>query len=413
MILRSKVYCAILYINSYGKICLSKERGVCMKQGVHLSKFKRGDAGGIEAEQKREYDDLSKYRNDVNHDLTMYNTVQNYLSNESWSKIITSRIKIHEEKTGRKIRKDAVVFGSFVESVPSSWSRELAQKYFDMQRDVKVKLLKKYGIDDDCLLSHICHYDEGSPHCTDTFMPIKDGKFNFKKLCTQAFYKELGKVTWDAYLSFELMNVVPESLEEPEWGNGRKHKDDLQFKIDSLEKEVASLRNERNELRNERDELRDEIKGMNTKFLEQQKLYNDNVQILKEQKDVIQHWGVELETIKDEKEYVQEADNVVSSLGHVRELLERLVNRSSPFRDKTLEKSIMSSFGGLWTALKESLRRMRLFEVRTRMKEDERLSPPLVESMQGIRARIEKAVKQHNEHSTLAKDVKKRSQKER
>ena len=215
-----------------------------MKQGCNLSKFKKSDVGGIQAEQKREYKDASKYKNDVNPELTHLNVINNMISEESWTRIVRQNAENHQKKTGKKLRKDAVVMGSFVETVPASWSRKLCEEYFDMQHKAKVKLLQKHGLDQNCVLSSIRHYDETNPHCTDTFMPIMDGTFNFKKICSRQFYKELGQVCWQTYKEFESTHTLPEVLEEPEWGSGQKHKTEQQYKAEQLEKQLQQFEEE-------------------------------------------------------------------------------------------------------------------------------------------------------------------------
>lgn len=219
-----------------------------MKQGCNLSKFKRSDVGGIQSEQKRLYKDISKYANDVNTELSKNNIVVEHQTESNWVKCTTKKIKEHQELTGRAIRKDQVIMCSMVETVPASWSKELTDEYFDMQHKVKFELLQKFGLDENVKLSSITHYDETNPHRTDTFMPIHEGQFNFKSICKRSFYQELGKATWKAYKEFERTHELPEKLEEPEWGNGKKRKQEQEYKAEQIENDIEKLEKKRDQV---------------------------------------------------------------------------------------------------------------------------------------------------------------------
>lgn len=211
-----------------------------MKQGCNASKGS-GSGGGLQAEQKREYKDLDKYKNDIDFDKSHLNVVHDFSLERDWTKRIKKQRLSHEQSTGKKLRKDAVTHVSLVETCPKSWGRDLSLEYFKYQEQVKLDLLKKHGVEDTMLLSSITHFDEKNPHNTLTFMPFKNGKFQCKNIVNQVFLRELGKELWRSYQEFEKTHDLPERLDEPQWDGGKKHLKDLEYKIQQTNKQIDSL----------------------------------------------------------------------------------------------------------------------------------------------------------------------------
>lgn len=209
-----------------------------MKYGTHIEKYKATDVGGIHKEQFREYANPSLYHNDVDPSRTHENVSW---GDSDWR----GRINAAKEKcialTGKKMRKDAVMFCSAVTTVPGEWGKELAEKYFRDYSEWYKKFLQEHKFDQGCELSCVVHFDETNPHMTQTYMPLSENKFVVNKLMNKVMLQQLAKQGWQFTEQWMEINNVPEDirLESPAFDAGRKHLSEAQYKLKQVEKELA------------------------------------------------------------------------------------------------------------------------------------------------------------------------------
>ena len=202
-----------------------------MQFNSHIEKYKASDAGGIHAEQYREYKDSSRYHNNVDPARTDLNVVHEY---QDWQTAIRTAQQHQRQLTAKAVRKDAVVLCSSVQSVPASWGREAAMDYFQAYEGFMVNFLSAHGCDEGVSLSAITHYDEDNPHQTYTWMPLKDGRFKNKEIMNKQFLRDLQKEGWEHYQTWALQHPELEPLEPYQEGGKRIHKSELEFKQQTL-----------------------------------------------------------------------------------------------------------------------------------------------------------------------------------
>ena len=219
-----------------------------MQYNIHNEKYKITDIGGIHAEQFREYKDASKYKNEVHDELTHLNeTIILTPGGEDWKTRIKEARSKHEELTGKKLRKDAVVICSTIESVPASWPTETCKEYFkDKSAWYGQYLEKMSGLDHGSMLSCCIHLDETSPHATIAFMPLKDKKFNAKEIISKNYLKALQTdsqtytMNWiETYCQTHHMEL--ERLEPIIEGNQKQHMAEHKFKAMKMKEETSAL----------------------------------------------------------------------------------------------------------------------------------------------------------------------------
>lgn len=109
---------------------------------------------------------------------------------------------------------------------------------------------------------------------------------------------------------------------------------------------------------------------------------------LNRKKAEVEEWDRILDEVGDEKEYVAEAEKANGIIETLRNLLNELVGRVSPLRDKTLERSILDTFRAFYEALTASLRKLRLYEVREHLPEEECRSTPIIEAKRNLDEQI-------------------------
>lgn len=164
-----------------------------MIYNLHNEKYQMKDIGGIKKEQFREYSDSTKYRNYVDSSLTENNLYKDMTADGcDWYKQIREAKILCEEKTGRAVRKDAVVLCSTVESVPATWDNDACKEYFQAKAEWFGKYLhERGGADKECLKSLAVHLDESTPHATYAWIPIKDDKLQAKNILNREFLRDL------------------------------------------------------------------------------------------------------------------------------------------------------------------------------------------------------------------------------
>lgn len=228
-----------------------------MKLGVHNMKIKSNGLGGIEKEQKRLYKDVKKYKNDVNPELSNFNV---YVHQErSWRDQLKPFIERHQEKTGKKLRKDAVLLCSTIQSVPASWPKKIANKYFKRYDQFLIDFLTSEGVDPDCFVSSSTHHDETSPHHTVVWIPFKNGKFQAKSIVSRSFLRELQKKSFEFYLDFAKEHPDLETMEMYEIGNDVKHLNEQRYKISKLNEDLDQMKQTIREKQKDLDTLKSDI----------------------------------------------------------------------------------------------------------------------------------------------------------
>lgn len=221
-----------------------------MQYNFHNEKYKATDVIGIHREQFREITDHSKYKNHVDPDKADQNVFDDLAPNgRDWYSAIKAAKESTVKKTGRAVRKDAVVLCSTVESVPPSWPQEVSTKYFrDKVRWYKDFLEERAGLDPGSMRSLVIHYDETSPHATYDWMPMKDGRLQAKNILTKEILQKVQdegqKFTFGWIDSYNLQHPTMqiEKLEPSGMGVKRQYLDDLSYKRMKDEEAVVALK---------------------------------------------------------------------------------------------------------------------------------------------------------------------------
>lgn len=237
-----------------------------MQYNLHNEKYKLQDVIGIHKEQFREYADKTKYKNDVDNERTELNRyIELSQGGKDWYRRIKKAKISTEERTGRALRKDAVVLCSTVEAIPDSWDMAVADKYFeDKARWMENYLMTAANVDENCMLSVCIHHDESSAHATYAWMPIRDGRFQCRSIVTRDFLKALQSDSqaytfdWiDRYEQEQSRHL--EHLEPIMSGSQRQHLAEAEYKKEQIRTQVEELRQEHEEVRQKLNQVNKEI----------------------------------------------------------------------------------------------------------------------------------------------------------
>lgn len=237
-----------------------------MQFNDHQEKYKTNDVRGIHGEQFRE---LKTYKNNVDPNRTHLNQIYFFnpeLDSGNWTKRINQCKKIHKNTTGKELRKDAVVFISDVATVPKEWPTQTTLAYFAQRNDFMVRFLSDHGVEREFFLSSAIHMDEDEPHQTIVYMPFKDGKFQAKNVMNKLMLKQLQKEGWKFYKQFESQHPEIGSYKLDPYVEGntdvkskKRHKEELEYKIDKDKEKLKDLNTEISEKQNELDTINDKI----------------------------------------------------------------------------------------------------------------------------------------------------------
>lgn len=116
----------------------------------------------------------------------------------------------------------------------------------------------------------------------------------------------------------------------------------------------------------------------------------ENLELLiVEKQDEIEKWDRILEAVGDEKAYVEESDKAYGIIDRLQGLIERLTSRSGFIRDKDTEQSLKDAFRQFYDALTASIKKMRMYEVREHLPEEQRKSVPIVEAKRSLDERVQ------------------------
>lgn len=149
---------------------------------AHIEKFKRGAVSGM----------MHHYRRDRQATLDRENVDEsrshlNYtLGQDLGAEAVAERIESVQEATGKAVRKDANVLASVVVTRPQNVPEGDERKFFESCFEW---LSEKLGREN--VLGGYVHMDETTPHMHVAFMPVKDGRFNFNKVCPRSFYQTM------------------------------------------------------------------------------------------------------------------------------------------------------------------------------------------------------------------------------
>lgn len=303
-----------------------------MQYNLHNEKYKLQDVVGIHKEQFREYADKTKYKNDVDDERTELNRyIELSQGGKEWYRRIKEAKITTEERTGRTLRKDAVVLCSTVEAVPGSWNLAVADKYFeDKARWMKNYLKTAANVDEHCMLSVCIHHDESNAHATYAWMPVRDGRFQCRSIVTRDFLKALQSdsqtFTFEWIERYERENSLQlEHLDPILSGSQRQHLAEAEYKKEQIRTQVEELRQEHEEVRQKLDKVNQEIieKTMapdlqsyetvvheNHELKEELSLKDRVIEALQKEKAVLQ------ETVKHLSETVQEWKERFDLLAH-------------------------------------------------------------------------------------------------
>lgn len=122
---------------------------------------------------------------------------------------------------------------------------------------------------------------------------------------------------------------------------------------------------------------------------------------IREKREEVEEWDRILMEVGDEKEYVAEAEKANSFIDLLLELVNKLVERVGFTRDRDLEEEIYEKVNKLYIALTESLKKLRLYEVRERVSEEERKSEPIVAAKKKLDEMITSAQGQQTSSSAF------------
>ena len=303
-----------------------------MQYNLHNEKYKLQDVVGIHKEQFREYADKTKYKNDVDDERTELNRyIELSQGGKEWYRRIKEAKITTEERTGRALRKDAVVLCSTVEAVPDSWDLAVADKYFeDKARWMENYLKTAANVDEHCMLSVCIHHDESSAHATYAWMPIRDGRFQCRSIVTRDFLKALQSdsqaYTFDWIERYEQEHFMHlEHLEPIMSGSQRQHLAEAEYKKEQIRTQVEELKQEHEKVRQKLDKVNQEIVEKtqspdiqsyesvvheNEKLHEELSLKDRVIEALQKEKVVLQ------ETVNHLKESVQEWKERFDLLAH-------------------------------------------------------------------------------------------------
>lgn len=272
-----------------------------MQFNCHVEKYKSGDVGGIRAEQFRLYTDQDKYKNRIQHEQTENNVYNEY---RPWFAAIKAAKERQQELTGKKVRADAVVLCSAVQSVPESWPREAALDYFRANEQFMKTFLEQHGLDPDAALSAVTHYDEQPPHQTFCWMPLREGRFQAKQLLNRQTLRELQKEGYQHYQEWAARHPDLEKIEPYREDSGRKHLSELDYKKQLLENQIEQ---EEKTLSEARERLQEAVRDR--KSIESRTIaLKDEIEALGRSKSVSRE---ELADLKEEIANLQDTEKLL------------------------------------------------------------------------------------------------------
>ena len=235
---------------------------------VHMMKMQMSAMGGIESHNQREH--KSRKNNEIDYEKSKYNYDTVLKEDISYPKTVKNRIA--ELNLKKAVRKDAVVYCSFIVSSDKGFFERLGQKYLDKVgseydgwtlRDYEVAepqkyeefiregskeffekatdfFKERYGAEN--VINGTVHFDEATPHMHIGVVPVtKDNRLSAKQIFTPLELKQLQS-------DFAEQVGKEFDLERGKEGSQAKHLDELTFKVQKRQEQVAELDSEHKRL---------------------------------------------------------------------------------------------------------------------------------------------------------------------
>ena len=318
-----------------------------MQYNIHNEKYQTKDVTGIMKEQFRQYEDETKYKNYIDHERTK-NNIYKTMSEDgtNWYMRIREAKESTEEVTGKITRKDAVVLCSTVESVPSSWSTEVCQDYFQDKAEWFKGYLEEKGVDKDSMLSIAIHLDETTPHATYAWLPMKDERLQAKNILDKQFLRDLQKESqdftfdWiDTYNNHHIDQPI-EKMEPYQVDSGRKHLMESEYKEMKIAENIQQMQQHLEETRQQIGDLekRDEELAVKTQeAVDAKELYENRFIEITNAPDIESYDSVVKENV-DLKEELSLKDRIIEKLQDetekFRQTIEDLKETAQEWKDK-------------------------------------------------------------------------------
>ncbi len=200
---------------------------------AHLDKYTRKDLRKVLRETYREYEDPTRYENDVNPALTHLNySARGYKSSYEFMRAFDDRVAdIIDTRMDGQPPKQEPKFGSWVITCPEELrgDPEMERKFFDAFFHFVDERYEGGCVD------MVVHNDETHPHCTAYVIPLcrsrKTGKWTisaatvFQRSELQTFHRDFNSICEKI---FGIPNLVVRSDEEK--GNDRRDKTLTEYK---------------------------------------------------------------------------------------------------------------------------------------------------------------------------------------
>lgn len=237
---------------------------------VHMQKMKMSAMGGIQSHNQREHE--SKKNREIDYERSKFNFDTINANDINYQRAIKERIAELDLK--KAVRKDAVVYCSFIVSSDREFFQELgnqihwqrckeidAENWWDSSYSPNHAELEYYSEEYqmDCMqtgaesffeyateffkerygeenvLNGTVHMDEATPHMHLGIIPVtKDGRLSAKTLFTPAELKSL-------QTDFARLVGAKYGLERGKEGSEAKHLDEVTFKLEQRTKQVEAL----------------------------------------------------------------------------------------------------------------------------------------------------------------------------
>ena len=282
------------------------------KAVLHMQKMKMDAVGGMEMHNDR------KSKSSKNQEIDYFKSYKNY-DFVTTKKTYKTRVKerISELNLKRAVRKDAVVFCSFIVSSDKDFFKDLdenqtRQFFYDAFNFFK----QRYG--EENIINATVHVDEvGAPHMHLGLVPVTaDGRLSAKSLFDR---KELSNLQTD----YSLFMGRKWDIERGQKGSKAKHLDEVSFKISkrkeelsALEKDISSL----NSLKEEVFQVKEELQDLKTK-----------TELLKRDKTTYQ------EEIERQKREILEAKDSLIALKREKAEMEQNIAQIMPLNEQYLD----------------------------------------------------------------------------
>ena len=279
---------------------------------------------------------------------------------ERYEKIATTKPKERKPLLNALNEQEREEYTSFFEAYETKTSIEKKNLIDRIEADAfEIKLIGMTG-----------HYDEWSPHAHGI------------SVCSASGYKTglNSRVAKSVVLNKYALEVIQDRMREIAKEEMDKHPEIF------AEAELA----DKGKGRNYDYDTEQWIRMKQTELVKQ---LESNEQLLATKKQEVEKWDSILEAVGDEKTYIEEADKAYGIIDTLQKLLTQLVSRISPMRDKDLEKSIIDVFKQFYEALTASIKRMRMYEVRESLPEEQCKSIPISDAKRSLDDKIANGTK--------------------